>query len=315
MKSTARLLEKIHLLKEKRQALIVAHNYQVGEIQDVADFVGDSLELSYIAARSSAEVLVFCGVHFMAETAAVLSPEKTVLLPDLSAGCGMSEMICAEEVRALKRDHPGAAVVAYVNTSAEVKAESDVCCTSSNAVDIVRSIPADREIIFIPDQYLGRFVEQQTGRKMILYNGYCPTHFRIMTSEVEKAKREHPAAAVVAHPECLTDVSAKADRVLSTSGICREAGHLPQTEVIVATEIGILHRLRRENPQKSFIPACSWCDCVHMKVNTLEKLLWSLQDLEHRVVVPEPIRQRARRAIDRMMDISRSSTGMSPPGP
>jgi len=302
--TTERLTEKIRVLKKERRALILSHNYQVGEIQDVADFVGDSLELSQVAARSSAEVLLFCGVHFMAETAALLSPEKTVLIPDLSAGCGMSEMISAEDVTRLKREHPGAAVVAYVNTSAAVKAESDICCTSSNAVRIVQSIPRDREVIFIPDQFLGRFVERQTGRKMVLYNGYCPTHFRIMASEVEKAKREHPSAALVAHPECLPDVSAKADRVLSTSGICREAKKLPQQEVIVATEVGILHRLRRENPEKQFIPACSWCDCAHMKVNSLEKLLWSLEDREHRVVISEPIRVRARQAIDRMMEIS-----------
>jgi quinolinate synthase len=302
--TTERLVEKILRLKKERQALIVAHNYQVGEIQDVADFVGDSLELSQTAARTSAKVLVFCGVHFMAETAAILCPDKTVLIPDLSAGCGMSEMISAEEVRKIKREHPGALVVAYVNTSAAVKAESDVCCTSSNAVTVVQSIPREREIIFIPDQYLGRFVERQTGRKMILYNGYCPTHFRITISEVEKAKREHPAAAVVAHPECLPDVSAKTDRVLSTSGICRSAGSIPQSEIIVATEIGILHRLRRENPEKTFVPACSWCDCAHMKVNSLEKLLWSLEDMEYPVIVPEPTLSRARRAIDRMMEIS-----------
>jgi quinolinate synthase len=304
-KTTERLTEKILRLKKEREALIVSHNYQVGEIQDIADFVGDSLELSQIAARTPAKVIVFCGVHFMAETAAVLCPEKTVLVPDLSAGCGMSEMISAEEVRRLKARHPGAVVVAYVNTSAAVKAESDICCTSSNAVEIVRSIPEEREVIFIPDQYLGNFVQEQTGRKMILYNGYCPTHFRIMSSEVEKARREHPAAAVVAHPECLPDVSAKADRVLSTSGICRAAKSILQEEVIVATEIGILHRLRRENPEKTFVPACSWCDCGHMKVNTLEKLLWSLEDLEHRVVVPEPIRSRARLAIDRMMELGK----------
>lgn len=302
--TTDRLVEKILRLKKERQALIVAHNYQLGDIQDVADFVGDSLELSQIAAKTSAKVLVFCGVHFMAETAAILCPDKTVLLPDLSAGCGMSEMISAEEVRLLKQEHPGAVVVAYVNTSAEVKSESDICCTSSNAVTIVQSIPQDREVIFLPDQFLGRFVEEQAGRKMILYNGYCPTHFRIMISEVEKVKRQHPAAAVLAHPECLPDVSGKADRVLSTSGICRESKSIPQDEVIVATEIGILHRLKKEIPEKTFLPACSWCDCAHMKVNTLEKLLWSLEDMEHQVVVPEPIRSHARKAIDRMMELS-----------
>ncbi|MFY9269180.1 MAG: quinolinate synthase NadA [Candidatus Manganitrophaceae bacterium] len=300
-----RLITKIERLKKERQAIILSHNYQVGELQDVADFIGDSLELSQKAAATDAKVIVFCGVHFMAETAAVLCPNQTVLLPDLSAGCGMSEMISAEEVRALKAKHPGAVVVCYVNSSAEVKAESDVCCTSSNAVKVVRSIPADKEIIFIPDQYLGAYVQRETGRSLILYNGYCPTHFRIRAAEIEAAKAAHPDALVLAHPECTPEAAALADRVLSTSGIRAEARQTTAKTVIVATEIGMLHRLEKENPDKEFIPACQWCDCAHMKVNNLEKLLWSLEEMRFPVTVPPEIARRAKRAIDRMLEISR----------
>ncbi len=300
-----RIIAQIARLKKERNAIVLAHNYQVGEIQDVADFLGDSLELSQKAAKTDAKVIVFCGVHFMAETAAVLCPDQTVLLPDLAAGCGMSEMISADEVRALKAKHPGAAVVCYVNSSAEVKAESDVCCTSSNAAKVVRSIPEDQEIIFIPDQYLGAHVMRQTGRKLILYNGYCPTHFRIMTTEMEEAKAAHPGALVMAHPECTPQVSALADQVLSTSGIAIESKKTEKTKIIVATEIGMLHRLQKESPEKEFIPACSWCDCAHMKVNNLEKLLWSLEEMQYPVRVDPPIAQRAKKAIDRMLEISK----------
>ncbi len=299
----SKIVSRILRLKAERKAVIIAHNYQDGEIQDVADFLGDSLELSQRAAVTEASVIVFCGVHFMAETAAILCPNQTVLLPDLSAGCGMSEMITAADVRALKDQHPDAVVVCYVNSSAEVKAESDICCTSSNAVRVVQSISADREVIFIPDQYLGDHVMRQTGRKLILYNGYCPTHLRIMTSEIEAAKRAYPDAAVLAHPECTFQAHALADQVLSTSGICAEAHKTPRKEVIVATEIGILHRLKKENPDKTFIPACRFCDCAHMKVNTLEKLLWSLEEMQYPVTVPPHVALRAKRAIDRMMEI------------
>ena len=300
-----KLITRINRLKKDRQAIILAHNYQVGEIQDVADFLGDSLELAQKAARTDAKVIVFCGVHFMAETAAVLCPGQTVLLPDLSAGCGMSEMITAQEVRTMKTTYPDAVVVCYVNSSAEVKAESDICCTSSNAVNVVRSIPEDREIIFIPDQYLGDYVMRETGRKLILFNGYCPTHFRIMTSDLQAAKTAHPKALVLAHPECTPDVAALADHVLSTSGICSESQKTSKSEIIVATETGILHRLQKENPDKAFIPACHWCDCAHMKVNNLEKLLWSLEELQYPVEVEASIRVRAKNAIERMLEISR----------
>ncbi|HIE64372.1 MAG: quinolinate synthase NadA [Nitrospira sp.] len=298
-----KLITRIQRLKKDRNAIILAHNYQVGEIQDVADFLGDSLELSRKAALTDAEVIVFCGVHFMAETAAILCPDQMVLLPDLAAGCGMSEMISTEEVRTLKAEHPDAVVVCYVNSSAAVKAESDICCTSSNAANVVQSIPKDREIIFIPDQYLGDYVTRKTGRKLILFNGYCPTHFRIMTADLDAAKTSHPEALVVAHPECTPAVSAMADQVLSTSGICMESNKTEKQEVIVATEVGILHRLKKENPDKEFIPACTWCDCAHMKVNNLEKLLWSLESLQYPITVPPSIAKRAKQAIDRMLEI------------
>lgn len=300
-----RIVARIEQLKKERRAIILAHNYQAGEIQDVADFNGDSLELSQKAARTDAEVIVFCGVHFMAETAAILCPNQTVLMPDLSAGCGMSEMISADVVRQMKKANPGAMVVCYVNSSAEVKAESDICCTSSNAKRVVESIPKDREIIFIPDQYLGAHVMRQTGRKMILYNGYCPTHVRIMASELTEVMAEHPDADVLAHPECTLPVGQLANLVLSTSGIALKARETKAKEVIVATEIGMLHRLSKENPDKEFIPACRHCDCAHMKVNNLEKLLWSLEETQYPVRVEAAVARQAKKAIDAMLTIGR----------
>jgi quinolinate synthase len=295
------LTEKILKLKAERKAVILSHNYQVSEIQDLADFVGDSLELSQQAAKTDAEVIVFCGVHFMAETAAIICPDKTVLIPDLEAGCSMSDMITVEQLHAFKAQHPGAVVVCYVNSTAAVKAESDICCTSSNAVRVVESIPKDREILFIPDQFLGEHVMKQTGRKMILYNGYCPTHFRIMAADLLQAKAEHPNAEIFAHPECTSEVTALADQVASTSGISRAVKASSAREVIIATETGMLHRIEKENPTKKVFAACQWCDCAHMKVNTLEKLLWSLEDMQYVVTVPEDIRVKAKRAIDRML--------------
>jgi quinolinate synthase len=295
------LTEKILKLKAERKAVILSHNYQVSEIQDLADFVGDSLELSQQAAKTDAEVIVFCGVHFMAETAAIISPDKTVLIPDLEAGCSMSDMITVEQLRTFKDRHPGAVVVCYVNSTAAIKAESDICCTSSNAVRVVESVPKDREIIFIPDQFLGEHVMKKTGRKMVLYNGYCPTHFRIMAADLLQAKAEHPKAQIFAHPECTSEVTALADHVASTSGISRAVKTSSANEVIIATETGILHRIEKENPTKKVFAACQWCDCAHMKVNTLEKVLWSLEDLQHVVSVPEAVRIKAKQAIDRML--------------
>jgi quinolinate synthase len=295
------LTERILKLKAERKAVILSHNYQVSEIQDLADFVGDSLELSQQAAKTDAKVIVFCGVHFMAETAAIISPEKTVLIPDLEAGCSMSDMITVEQLRAFKAQHPGAVVVCYVNSTAAIKAESDICCTSSNAVRVVESIPRDQKILFIPDQFLGEHVMKKTGRSMVLYNGYCPTHFRIMAADLLQAKADHPKAEVFAHPECTSEVTALADQVASTSGISRAVKASSASEVIIATETGILHRIEKENPAKKIYAACQWCDCAHMKVNTLEKLLWSLEDMKFVVTVPEEIRIRAKRAIDGML--------------
>ncbi len=302
MERDASLTERILALKERRRAVILAHNYQRGEVQDIADFVGDSLELSQRAAKTDAAVICFCGVHFMAETAAILSPKKTVLLPDAGAGCPMANMITADELRQEKAEFPGATVVTYVNSTAAVKAESDYCCTSSNGVKVVQSITNDK-IIFVPDQYLGDYIMKQTGREMHLWPGYCPTHVRILAEDITARRREHPQAKVVVHPECRPDVIALADAALSTSGIIRYAARPDVSELIVGTEVEILHRLRKENPGKTFIPASKKAVCPNMKKITLEKMLASLETLTPVVTVPEPIRARAKAAVDRMLEI------------
>ncbi len=297
-----KLTSDILKLKEKRRAIILAHNYQLGEVQDIADFVGDSLDLSRQAANTNAEVIVFCGVHFMAETAKILSPDKTVLMPDVNAGCAMANMITLRQLKEMKRRHPQAVVVSYVNTTAEIKAESDYCCTSANAVKVVQSIPKEEEILFIPDKYLGDYTSQQADRKMILWEGYCPTHRRILAEDILKKKALYPKAEVLVHPECTPDVIAMADRVLSTTGICKYAKESSSEEFIIGTEIGILHRLKKENPQKSFYPASVLAECSNMKLNNLEKLLWSLEDMVYPIEVPPDTAQRAKRAIDRMIE-------------
>ena len=297
------LVARINDLKRRHDAIILAHNYQIGEVQDVADFVGDSLELSRHAAATSHPVIVFCGVHFMAETAKVLSPEKTVLVPDLDAGCPMSDMITPEEVRRLRAEHPGAVVVTYVNSSAAVKAESDICCTSANAVKIVESIPAHLKVIFLPDQYLGDFVQRKTGRSLILYSGFCPTHVRIMAADIFRERKKHPDALVIAHPECPAPVAECADVVASTSRMAKEVQSSDKKEVIVGTELGMIHRLSRENPDKTFIPACASCDCANMKVNSLEKILWSLEDMAPEIRLSPEVIAGARKALDRMLEI------------
>ena len=299
------LTEKILNLKETRGAVILAHNYQLGEVQDIADFVGDSLELSQNAARTNAEVIVFCGVHFMAETASILSPDKIVLLPDINAGCPMANMITADELRQRKRELPGATVVCYVNSSAEVKAESDVCCTSANAVKVIESLDTD-EILFIPDQYLGLYISTKTDKKMTFWPGFCPTHIRIQPHHITDLRREYPQAKVVVHPECRPEVIALADEVLSTSGMCRYARQDDVTQMIVGTEVGIIHRLRKENPDKKFIPASEQAICPRMKLITLESILWSLQEMAPEVKVPEDIRRKAQTAVDRMLAIGSS---------
>ncbi len=244
-------------LKKERKAVILAHNYQRGEIQDLADFTGDSLGLTQQAAKTDAEVIVFCGVHFMAETAAIMNPDKLVVIPDREAGCSLASMISGESLRRWKAEHPGAVVVSYINCTAEVKAESDIICTSTNAVKIVESIPADREILFAPDQYLGAWVRARTGRKMHLWPGYCHVHNMIDTGRIRRLKEDHPAARFIMHPECGCQSTCLplADQVLSTEGIVKHCRQAPEREFIVGTEVGILHRLKKESPAKDFYPA------------------------------------------------------------
>ncbi|MBA7601648.1 Quinolinate synthase A [subsurface metagenome] len=295
------LTEKIEKLKQQRNAVILAHNYQPPKIQDLADFTGDSLELSIKAAETDAKVIVFCGVQFMAETAAVLSPRKTVLLPDKLAGCPLADMITADQLRKLKQQHPDATVVCYVNSSAEVKAESDYCCTSSNAVEVVESLPADREIIFVPDQHLGRFVIEKTSRELVLWPGYCHVHVVITEADIRNAKANHPDAIVMAHPECTEPVKALADEVLSTGQMLKFAGKNSAKRFIVATEIGMIYALKRQNPQSEFIAASERAICPNMKRITVEKVLWSLEDMQYKVTVPKKVRAKAKKAIDRMV--------------
>jgi quinolinate synthase len=299
------LVEGIRALQQERNAVILAHTYQVGEVQDVADFVGDSLFLAHRAAETPAPVIVFCGVHFMAETAAILAPAKTVLLPDLEAGCSLAGTVNVVQLRAWKADHPGAVVVAYVNTSAAVKAESDYCCTSSNAVKVVESIPADKAILFLPDMYLGRYVREKTGRKIHLWPGSCHVHFALGSDTLEAQRRAHPGAEFLVHPECgcLTSALKAADHIASTSGILKRARESASDTFLVATETGILHTLRKENPGKTFLPVAETARCEFMKKITLEKIYWSLRDMKPRVTVPAGVALRARRALDRMMAI------------
>jgi len=293
-------VKSINDLRKQRNAIILAHNYQIDEVQDIADFVGDSLGLSQSAAKSDADVIVFCGVHFMAETASILCPDKTVLMPDARAGCPMANMITAEALRALKNEHPGTPVVCYVNTSAAVKAECDVCCTSANAVKVVESI-REPDVIFVPDRYLANYVSTKTEKKVISWNGFCPTHMKILPEHIIQQKKLHPEAEVMVHPECTPPVIALADAVFSTGGMCKYARESKSREFIIGTEVGILHKLRKENPGKAFYPASELAVCPNMKLTTLEKVLWSLQDMKYEVRVPEDIRLRARKAVDRML--------------
>ena len=298
--------EEIAAVKKERNAIILAHNYQTGDIQDVADFTGDSLRLAQEAARTSAEVILFSGVHFMAETASILCPEKKVIVPDIEAGCSLADMIRPEDVRQWKAAHPDGVVVCYVNTSALVKAESDYCCTSSNAVNVVQSIPADKEILFIPDFFLGTYVKSMTGRtNMDLWKGYCPTHVMIQSAEIEKIRKEHPKAEFIMHPECgcLTKSMHLADRILSTEGMVRYVKESRAKEFIIATETGVLHRMQKDNPGKLFIPASPQAVCSYMKMNTLEKILHSLENLVYEVKVPRDVAEKARLPIERMVAI------------
>ena len=311
----AGLQGEIKALARDRNAVILAHNYERPEVQDVADFVGDSLGLSREAAKTEADVIVFCGVHFMAETAAVLSPRKTVLLPDLAAGCSLASMINADQLRAWKAEYPGAVVVSYVNTTAEVKAESDYCCTSGNAVEIVNAIPADTEILFCPDMFLGAHVKRMSGRDNIrIWMGECHVHAGIDPEDIRLRRAEHPGAEFLIHPECgcstsvleamsAGDVDPDGVQILSTEGMIKRPALSDADEFIVATEVGILHRLRRENPSKRFFAANEKASCAYMKVTTLPKVKRALEHMQHRITVPAPVASRARRAIERMIAI------------
>jgi quinolinate synthase len=287
-------------LVKARNAVVLAHNYQRGEVQDAADFVGDSLELSQMAARVEAEVIVFCGVHFMAETAAILSPQKVVLLPDLHAGCPMADMITADEMVAWKRQYPGRAAVCYVNTSAAVKAECDVCCTSANALKVVDSLPG-REVLFAPDRNLAAWVARQTAKKIIPWDGYCHVHNNILPRDMREKRKAHPEAEVWAHPECRPEVIDLADKVLSTGGMVRAARETEAPEVVVATEAGMTYRLSKENPGKRFFPAHDSSFCPNMRKITLAKAIAALENMAPRVTVPEDIAGRARVAIEKMV--------------
>ncbi len=308
------LQREILRLKEEKNAVILAHNYQVPEVQEVADFVGDSLYLSRKAKESDASLIVFCGVHFMAETAAILAPDKKVLIPDVEAGCSLADSITADDLRHWKQQYPDAVVVAYVNTTAEVKAESDYCCTSSNAVKVVESIPEDREILFLPDVFLGAYVAKVTGRKIHIWPGECHVHAQIRLEDIDRLRTQYPDAEFLIHPECGCSTSCMyyaadgiLDRsktfILSTGGMVRRSKESPAQEFIVATETGLIYRLKKENPQKDFIPANPEAICEFMKKITLEKVYRSLRDEVFEVRVPEEIAKRARQAIERMVAI------------
>jgi len=298
------LVERINELRRTRRAVILAHNYQVPEVQDVADIVGDSLAMAREAAKVQADVILLCGVHFMAETAKLLNPGRTVLVPDPNAGCPMADMVTPRELEEARRRHPDAAVVAYVNSSARVKAMSDISCTSANAVRVVESIPRERPILFVPDQCLGDYVAQVTGRdNIILWPGFCPTHHRILADHILARRREHPDAEVCVHPECTRNVREMADFVGSTGQIIRHVAESPRKTFIIGTELGVCHTLRRRNPEKTIIEVTHLADCPNMKLNTLEKIVWALEDMQYEVTVPEDVAGLARRSIERMLAI------------
>ena len=297
------LIEQIEKLKAQRGAVILAHNYQPGEIQDLADFTGDSLGLSIQASETDADVIVFCGVRFMAETAAILSPEKTVLLPEKSAGCPMADIITAEQLRQLKKEHPDALVVCYVNSTAEVKAESDYCCTSANAVEVVSSLPEDKSILFVPDQHLGQFVAERTGRKLVLWPGYCTTHVLITVDDIKAARAKYPDAIVMAHPECTEPVKETSDELLSTGQMLKFAAKSTAKRFIIATENGIIHALKKQNPEAEFFPASDRAICPNMKKITMDKIISSLENMQYKITISKTVRLKAKKALDRMVEI------------
>ncbi|MDH4184729.1 MAG: quinolinate synthase NadA [Nitrospinota bacterium] len=304
---TAALQKEIRRLLSENNAVMLAHNYQRDEIQEIADLGGDSLALSMEAAKTKAEVIVFCGVHFMAESAAILSPEKTVILPRMDAGCPMADMITADKLREKKRElGPEVPIVTYVNSSAEVKAESDICCTSANAVSVVNSLPADR-VLMTPDMNLAKWTQRHTNKKVDYWKGFCPTHHMLKAEAVRKMKEAHPDAKLAAHPECAPEVLDLADHVCSTSGMYIYAKKEKSRKFIIATEAGILYRLRLENPEKEFILASEDMLCPNMKVTTIEDVYEALLDMKNVIRVPEDIRVRAKGALDRMLAVPRDN--------
>ena len=293
---------RINELRSELNAVILTHNYQLAEVQDIADFVGDSLELSIKASKTTADVIVFCGVKFMAETACILSPEKTVLLPCMESGCPMADMADAADLLQMKKKHPDALVATYVNSSAEVKALSDICVTSANAADIVAGLPAGREIIFVPDKNLGAYVQRITGRKMILWPGFCPTHMRIRPEDIKLRKAEYPDAEVIVHPEARPDVIDLADKALSTGGMLRYAAASNSKKFIVATEVGMVYRLSKENTDKQFIAVSEQAVCPNMKMHRVEDVLRSMETMTHNIVIPEKTRIAAEIPIRKMLE-------------
>lgn len=312
--NTEELVTEINKMKKERNAVILAHNYMVPEVQDIADYIGDSLGLSHKAGETEAEVIVFCGVHFMAETASIISPDKKVLIPDLEAGCSLAESITVEQLREWKAAHPGAVTVTYINTSAAIKAECDYCCTSSNAVEVINSIPADKEILFLPDKFLGAYIEMVTGRELNIWQGACHVHEKIGEVNLAEKQREYPNAEILIHPECGCSTSCmmksamyfdcKDGHIHSTSGMLKRAAESEAGEFVVATETGILHRMRKENPGKKFYPANEDSVCEYMKMITLEKLYDSLKFEQHEVKVPGELAKKAYLPIQRMLSIA-----------
>ncbi|MBO8132000.1 MAG: quinolinate synthase NadA [Candidatus Marinimicrobia bacterium] len=298
------IIEKIKKLKKERNAVILVHNYQLPEVQDIADYIGDSLGLSIQASKTEADVIIFCGVYFMAETAKILSPDKIVLIPDKTAGCPMADMITKEKLVELKKTNPDAKVVAYVNTTAEVKTECDICCTSSNAELVVKNFTKDIEkLIFIPDKYLGSYIANKLGKEFILYDGYCPSHVKIMEEDIKREKEKHPEAKILVHPECISEVIKLADAVLSTDGMVKYAKNSNAKEFIIGTEIGIIHRLQKENPDKKFYPASNLAICPNMKKITLEKVYWSLEEMKYEVILNKETIEKARNPIEKMISL------------
>ncbi|NLI69981.1 MAG: quinolinate synthase NadA [Firmicutes bacterium] len=300
--NTDALKDRIQQLKKQRNAVILAHNYQIGEVQDIADFVGDSLDLSHRAAEADAETIVFCGVHFMAESAAMLAPEKTVLLPEALADCPLANMVTGPQLKKVRQRYPGVPVVTYINSTAEVKAESDICCTSANAIEVVNSLREER-VLFVPDKNLGGYVSRFTSKEVILWHGYCITHHRVTLRDIEKARRDHPGAPIIVHPECPPEVSINADQVLSTGGMVDFVARTGEKKLVIGTEVGLLYRLKKENPEKEFYLLSPGLLCPNMKYTTLHKVAHALEHMETVISVPEEIRKEAVVSLARMLEV------------